>query len=76
LLVLLMPETDSAAPTADIFRLARGPDQFHLALPYHQVDMALRAANHGLPAVRRGTVYQQLRSLLVDSVPEASSQAS
>ncbi|MFA6262631.1 MAG: NAD(+) synthase [Bacteroidia bacterium] len=40
----------NAEPTTDTYTLAQGQDEFYFALPYAQMDLALWAANHGLPA--------------------------
>ncbi len=37
-------------PTTDTYSLAQGQDEFYFALPYEQMDLALWAHNHGLPA--------------------------
>ncbi len=46
----LPDEVCNAAPTTDTFSLAQGQDEFYFALPYHQMDLALWAYNHGRPA--------------------------
>jgi NAD+ synthase len=40
----------NAAPTTDTYSLQQGQDEFYFALPYHQMDVALWAHNHGVPA--------------------------
>lgn len=40
----------SAEPTTDTYSLAQGQDEFYFALPYAQMDLALWAFNHGVPA--------------------------
>ncbi len=40
----------TAKPTTDTYSLAQGQDEFYFALPYQQMDLALWAYNHGLPA--------------------------
>ncbi|HEX3140341.1 MAG TPA: NAD(+) synthase [Rhizobacter sp.] len=40
----------NATPTTDTYSMAQGQDEFYFALPYHQMDLALWAHNHGLPA--------------------------
>ncbi len=40
-----------ATPTTDTYSLAQGQDEFYFALPYHQMDLALWAYNHGRDAV-------------------------
>ncbi len=39
-----------AVPTTDTYSLAQGQDEFYFALPYAQMDLALWALNHDLPA--------------------------
>jgi NAD+ synthase len=43
-------ETCNASPTTDTYSLAQGQDEFYFALPYGQMDLALWAHNHGVPA--------------------------
>lgn len=46
-----LPERVCAAvPTTDTYSLAQGQDEFYFALPYRQMDLALWALNHGVPA--------------------------
>lgn len=46
-----LPERVCAAvPTTDTYSLAQGQDEFYFALPYAQMDLALYAFNHDLPA--------------------------
>jgi NAD+ synthase len=40
----------TATPTTDTYSLAQGQDEFYFALPYAQMDLALWAMNHGVPA--------------------------
>lgn len=40
----------NAAPTTDTYSLAQGQDEFYFALPHAQMDMALWAHNHRVPA--------------------------
>ncbi len=40
----------SSTPTTDTYSLPQGQDEFYFALPYQQMDLALWAFNHGLPA--------------------------
>jgi len=40
----------NAAPTTDTYSMAQGQDEFYFALPYHQMDLALWAHNHQVPA--------------------------
>jgi NAD+ synthase len=91
----LPDEICRAQPTTDTYSLAQGQDEFYFALPYQQMDLALWAVNHGVPAAdiapvigltpehaefvykdiaakRRTTVYQHLKSLLVEPVDEVA----
>ena len=43
-------EICEAAPTTDTYSLVQGQDEFYFALPYDRMDVALWAANHGVPA--------------------------
>jgi NAD+ synthase len=40
----------NAQPTTDTYSLAQGQDEFYFSLPYAQMDLALWARNHGVPA--------------------------
>lgn len=40
----------NAAPTTDTYSLDQGQDEFYFALPYQDMDLALWALNHELPA--------------------------
>lgn len=42
----------TAAPTTDTYSLSQGQDEFYFALPYAQMDLALWAYEHGVPAER------------------------
>jgi NAD+ synthase len=44
----------NAEPTTDTYSLAQGQDEFYFALPHAQMDVALWAANHGVPAAELG----------------------
>jgi NAD+ synthase len=44
----------NAVPTTDTYTLAQGQDEFYFALPYAQMDLALWALNHGVPAADLG----------------------
>jgi NAD+ synthase len=46
----LPAEVTSAIPTTDTYSLAQGQDEFYFALPYKQMDLALWAFNHEVPA--------------------------
>lgn len=46
-----LPEVVCAAePTTDTYSLPQGQDEFYFALPYRQMDLALWALNHDVPA--------------------------
>lgn len=40
----------NANPTTDTYSMAQGQDEFYFALPYQQMDLALWALNHAIPA--------------------------
>jgi NAD+ synthase len=44
----------NAEPTTDTYSLAQGQDEFYFALPHAQMDLALWAANHGVPVAELG----------------------
>jgi NAD+ synthase len=46
----------NATPTTDTYSMAQGQDEFYFALPYHQMDLALWAHNHQVPAAELATV--------------------
>ena len=46
----LPPEICAASPTTDTYSLPQGQDEFYFALPYHQMDLALWAYQHDVPA--------------------------
>lgn len=46
----LPQEIAQARPTTDTYSLAQGQDEFYFALPYEQMDLALWAHNHQVPA--------------------------
>ncbi len=46
----LPPETYNAKPTTDTYSLSQGQDEFYFTLPYPQMDLALWAYHHKLPA--------------------------
>jgi NAD+ synthase len=52
----LPPEICSAVPTTDTYTLSQGQDEFYFALPYAQMDLALWALNHAVPAAGLGHV--------------------
>jgi NAD+ synthase len=45
-----------AVPTTDTYSLPQGQDEFYFALPYKQMDLALWALNHNVPAAELGRV--------------------
>ncbi len=52
-----LPERVCAAiPTTDTYSLAQGQDEFYFALPYRQMDLALYALNHDVPAAELARV--------------------
>lgn len=46
----------NAMPTTDTYSMAQGQDEFYFALPYHQMDLALWAHNHQVPAAELAAV--------------------
>jgi NAD+ synthase len=46
----------NAQPTTDTYSMAQGQDEFYFALPYHQMDLALWAINHDIPASELASV--------------------
>lgn len=46
----LPPRIVSAMPTTDTYSLPQGQDEFYFALPYREMDLALWALNHDVPA--------------------------
>lgn len=46
----LPPDICNAVPTTDTYSLSQGQDEFYFALPYAQMDLALWAHNHAVPA--------------------------
>ena len=51
----LPPEICGATPTTDTYSLPQGQDEFYFALPYAQMDLALWAHNHAIPAAELAT---------------------
>jgi len=48
---LNLPESiRDASPTTDTYSLPQGQDEFYFALPYREMDLALWALNHHVPA--------------------------
>lgn len=45
-----------ATPTTDTYSLPQGQDEFYFALPYREMDLALWAHNHSVPASELGAV--------------------
>jgi NAD+ synthase len=69
----LPAEICEGLPTTDTYTLAQGQDEFYFALPYQQMDLALWAFNHQVPAdelavaldltpVRAALVYKDIQS--------------
>jgi len=52
----LPDEVCNAAPTTDTYSLVQGQDEFYFALPFRQMDLALWAHNHNVPAGDLATV--------------------
>jgi NAD+ synthase len=50
----LPDEVATAAPTTDTYSLAQGQDEFYFGLPYQQMDVALWAYIHAVPADELG----------------------
>ena len=48
----------AASPTTDTYSLPQGQDEFYFALPYEQMDYALWAHNHGVPAAELAEFFQ------------------
>lgn len=46
----LPEEVCASSPTTDTYSLPQGQDEFYFALPYAQMDLALWAKDHGVPA--------------------------
>ena len=44
-----------AQPTTDTYSLPQGQDEFYFALPYRQMDLAMWASDHSLPAAELAT---------------------
>jgi NAD+ synthase len=52
-----LPERICAAtPTTDTYSLPQGQDEFYFSLPYREMDLALWAHNHKVPAAELGAV--------------------
>lgn len=52
----LPPEICNTIPTTDTYSMPQGQDEFYFALPYQQMDLALWALNHQVPAAELGKV--------------------
>jgi len=52
----LPPEICAAVPTTDTYSLQQGQDEFYFALPYREMDLALWALNHDVPAAELARV--------------------
>ncbi len=52
----LPKEICSAEPTTDTYSLPQGQDEFYFALPYADMDIALWALNHDVPAAELASV--------------------
>jgi NAD+ synthase len=52
----LPPQICSATPTTDTYSMPQGQDEFYFALPYAQMDLALWAHNHKVPAAQLAAV--------------------
>ena len=50
----LPPRICEASPTTDTYSLPQGQDEFYFALPYREMDLALWAHNHAVPAEELG----------------------
>jgi NAD+ synthase len=48
----LPPPIVAAQPTTDTYSLPQGQDEFYFSLPYQQLDLAMWALNHAVPATR------------------------
>ncbi len=69
-----LPERVCAAiPTTDTYSLNQGQDEFYFALPYREMDLALYALNHDIPAstlasslgideTQADAIYQDIRN--------------
>lgn len=53
----------NARPTTDTYSLEQGQDEFYFALPYQDMDVALWALNHGVPAAQIAPVLDIAPSL-------------
>jgi len=54
-----LPESlRDVSPTTDTYSLPQGQDEFYFALPYRQMDLALWAINHEVPAAELASVLE------------------
>ena len=76
----LPTEICGVMPTTDTYSLPQGQDEFYFALPYAQMDLALWALNHDLPAESLATaigisadraelVYKDIRQKRITTAP-------
>ena len=76
----LPAEICGVTPTTDTYSLPQGQDEFYFALPYAQMDLALWALNHDVPAEalaaaigitaeRAALVYKDIRQKRVTTAP-------
>ncbi|MDH4188386.1 MAG: hypothetical protein OEV08_15460, partial [Nitrospira sp.] len=63
----LPEEICSARPTTDTYSMAQGQDEFYFSLPYEQMDIALWAYNHQVPA-RELAAYLDMEEVQADGV--------
>jgi len=70
-------EICEAVPTTDTYTLPQGQDEFYFALPYAQMDLALWALDHALPASTLATALgcDEARALRVYADIEAKRRA-
>jgi NAD+ synthase len=54
----LPEEICKAEPTTDTYSLPQGQDEFYFALPYRDMDLALWALNHDVPAAELATALK------------------
>lgn len=54
----LPEEICTVQPTTDTYSMPQGQDEFYFALPYKQMDIALWALNHSIPASELGEMLE------------------
>lgn len=54
----LPEQITTVVPTTDTYSLPQGQDEFYFGLPYAQMDLALWASNHAVPAEELATVLR------------------